>query len=90
MRSVFTELSACVKLLHPPFAVVVHAVKAVPFGVELREGVSNLGDLSRRSVLNGIGLALVDSCDLLAKTLQILFDILENDQCEIKGTQQGE
>ena len=90
VRSECRVISACVKLLHAPLAVVVHAVEAVPLGVELCEGVCDLGDFSRRSVLNGIGLALVDSCDLLAERLQILFDILEKDQCEIKGTQQGE
>lgn len=66
----------CVKLVHAPFAVVVHAVEAVPLGVELCEGVSDQGNLSRRSIFNGIWLPLVDPCDLLTNALQILFNIL--------------
>lgn len=66
----------CAELVHAPLAVVVHAVEAVPLGVELCEGVADLGNLCRRSIPDDIRLALVDPCDLLAKTLQILFDIL--------------
>ena len=63
-------------LKHAPLAVVVHAVEAVPPGVELREAVSDLRDLRGGSVLDGIRLALVDSCNLLAQMIQIHFDIL--------------
>lgn len=59
-----------------PLAVVVHAVEAVPLGVELCEGVPDLGDLGGRSIPNGVGLPLVDRCDLLTNTLEILLDIL--------------
>lgn len=59
-----------------PFAVAVHAVEAVPLSVQLREGVSNLSHLSGRRVLNGVGLPLMDPCDLLAQTLKVVFDIL--------------
>lgn len=62
--------------MHVPFAVVVHAVEAVPLRVELCEGVSDLCNLSRRRIPNCIRLALMDPCDLLTKALQILFDIL--------------
>lgn len=69
-------MCVCVKLLHTPLAVVVHAVEAVPLCVKLSEGVSNLGNLSRRSIQDGVRLTFMDSCDLFSKTLQILFDIL--------------
>lgn len=64
------------KLVHAPFPLVVHAVEAVPLGIELCQGVCHLRHLSRRSVPDGVRLALVDPCDLLAQTLQIVFDIL--------------
>lgn len=70
----------CVGLMHVPLAVVVHAVKAVPLCVELREGVSNLSHLSRRSIPNGIRLPLMDPCNLLTQMLQIHFDILGKDK----------
>ena len=77
----------CVKLLHAPLAMVVHAVEAVPLSVELCEGVSDLGDLSGRSILDDIRLPLMDPCDLLTNTLQTLLDILLKDkiQYEHKG-----
>jgi len=67
-------------MAHAPVAVVVHAVEAVPLGVELREAVSDLGNLSRGRIANGVRLSLVDPCDPLTNTLQILFDILEKDK----------
>lgn len=67
-------------MAHEPVAVVVHAVEAVPLGVELREAVSDLGNLSRGRIANGVRLSLVDPCDPLTNTLQILFDILEKDK----------
>ncbi len=72
----YSVICVCLKLVHAPLSVVVHAVEAVPLGVELCEGVSDLGNLSGRSIPNGIRLALMDPCDVLTNTLQILFDIL--------------
>lgn len=60
-----------------PFALVVHAVEAVPLGVELREGVLDLRHLGGGRIPHGVGLALVDGGDLLADMLQILLDALE-------------
>ena len=57
---------------HPPFAVVVHAVEAVPLCVELGEGVSHLCNLSLRRLQDGIRLALMDHRYLLPDTLQTL------------------
>lgn len=55
---------------------VVHAVDAVPLGVELRQGVSDLGDLGGRSVPDGVGVVLVDSRDPVSETFQVFFDVL--------------
>lgn len=60
-----------------PLALVVHAVEAVPLGVELREGVPDLRHLGGGGIPDGVGLALVDGCDLLADMLQILLDALQ-------------
>lgn len=65
--------------LRLPFALVVHAVEAVPLGVELREGVLDLRHLSGGGIPDGVGLALVDSGDLLADVFQILLDALETE-----------
>lgn len=70
----------CVRPVHAPLAVVVHAVEAVPLGVELREGVSDLVHLGGRSVPNGVRLALMDPRNLLAQMLEIFFDILWKDK----------
>lgn len=72
----------CVKLLHAPLAVVVHAVEAVPLSAELCEGISDLGNLSGRSIPDGIRLPLMDPCDLLTNTLQTLLDILLKDKIQ--------
>lgn len=69
-----TYCAVCMKDI--PFAVVVHTVETVPLCIELCEGISNLCNLWGRRILNSIRLTLVDSCDLLTKTFQILFDIL--------------
>lgn len=71
--------------MHAPLAVVVHAVEAVPLGVELCEGIPDLCNLSGRSIPNGIRLALMDPCDVLTKTLQILFDVLQKDKTQDEG-----
>lgn len=70
--------------VHIPLAVAVHAVETVPLGVELREGVSDLGHLGGRGVPDDVGLALVDPGDLLAQTLQVLFDVLQTKEGEVK------
>lgn len=62
-----------------PFALVVHAVEAIPLGVELREGVLDLRHLSGGGIPHGVGLALVDGGDLLADLFQILLDALETE-----------
>lgn len=66
---VHVQCDLCARLAHAPLAVVVHAVEAVPLGVELREGVSDLGNLSGGSVPDDVGLSLVDPCDLLTNAL---------------------
>lgn len=73
-----------------PFAVVVHAVKAVPLCIKLCESICNLCNLSRRRMPDGIGLTLVESCDLLTQTLQIIFDILQRHKCQMKQSGQAE
>lgn len=73
-----------VQVVHLPFAVIVHAIEAVPLRVQLCEGVPDLCYLSGRRIPNGIGLTLVDRCDLLTNALQILFDILEKDTCKMR------
>lgn len=73
-----------VQVVYLPFAVVVHAIEAVPLRVQLCEGVPDLRYLSGGRIPNGIRLALMDRCDLLTNALQILFDILEKDMCKMR------
>lgn len=69
-------LSNCTKSVDAPLAVAIHAVEAVPLSIQLRESVSDLSHFSGRSIPNGVRLALVDPCDLLPQTFQVVFDVL--------------
>lgn len=73
-----------------PFTAVVCAVEAVPLRVKLRESICNLCNLSSRRIPDGVRLTLMDGRDLLAQTLQIIFDILQKDKCEKKQRGQAE
>lgn len=68
-----------------PFALVVHAVEAVPLGVELRERIVNLGDLSGRRVQDDVRVALVDFGHTLAHPLQIFLDDLKEEKTQMTG-----
>lgn len=71
----FFELS--INLIYLPFVIIVHSIQSVPFCIQLSKCIPDLNGFRSRSFEDDIWLFFMNDCNLLAESVQLVFDILQ-------------